>query len=263
MEESSLHKMACEIKMDAASHMLPKCQTAILKSDSLLYLNMTLSAVRSVMIFLHEHSSVIFASVILVIVLYVLYKCYWNPVFYSKELTDIGFEHIRPGPDRPARVARAQLARKLGYKIPPPYPNGWFAVAESSELRVGGVLAVDVLGQNLCLFRGEDGVARCVDAYCPHLGANLAIGGAVTGNCIQCPFHKWTFGPDGVCKSVPGVEKAPRGVAVKSWQTCEADGAVWIWHDADGREPQWSMGYSPGDWAYRGRNEFVVSAHIQ
>lgn len=61
-------------------------------------------------------------------------------------------------------------------------------------------------GQNLCVYRGEDGVVRCVDAYCPHLGANLAIGGSVCGNCIECPFHKWKFGEDGACVSVPGVE---------------------------------------------------------
>ncbi|KAL0858535.1 hypothetical protein ABMA27_012390 [Loxostege sticticalis] len=251
---------------DSISHLSPaKCYDAMLnKSDVLLFFaNMTLNFVRSVIGFLQENSTIIIASVILVVVLYVCYKCYWNPVFYSKELTDIGFEHIPSGPDRPARITRAQQARKLGHKIPPPYPNGWFAVAESSDLKVGGVLAVDVLGQNLCLFRGEDGVAHCVDAYCPHLGANLAIGGAVQGNCIECPFHKWTFGADGVCKSVPGVEKAPKGVSIKSWHTAEADGAVWIWHDAAGRDPQWGMEYSPGAWGYRGRNEFIVNAHVQ
>ena len=32
------------------------------------------------------------------------------------------------------------------------------------------------------------------------MGANLAVGGAVVGDCIQCPFHLWEFAGDGkVC----------------------------------------------------------------
>jgi cholesterol 7-desaturase len=65
-----------------------------------------------------------------------------------QELTDIGYDHIPGGVERAARVARAQQARRVGSKIPPPYPNGWFAVAESSELKSGGVIAVDALGMS-------------------------------------------------------------------------------------------------------------------
>ncbi|CAG9790622.1 unnamed protein product [Diatraea saccharalis] len=127
----------------------------------------------------------------------------------KKGLTDLGYEHIPPGPDRQTHIVRAQRARRLGAKTPPPFPNGWFVIAESQDLKIGEVLPVDALGQNLCLYRGDDNIPRCVDAYCPHLGANLAVGGAVIGNCIECPFHKWKFGEDGACVSVPGVEKGP------------------------------------------------------
>lgn len=43
-----------------------------------------------------------------------------------------------------------------------------------------------------------------LDAYCPHLGANIAIGGFVRGDCIECPFHQWQFsGHDGRCVNIP------------------------------------------------------------
>ena len=59
-------------------------------------------------------------------------------------------------------------------------------------------------GLNLAVFRGEDGQAYVLDAYCPHMGANLAVGGVVKGNCIQCPFHGWQFrGEDGKCTTIP------------------------------------------------------------
>ena len=47
-----------------------------------------------------------------------------------------------------------------------------------------------------------------VDAYCPHLGANLGVGGHVRGNCIECPFHGWRFdGETGQCVSIPYTDK--------------------------------------------------------
>lgn len=65
---------------------------------------------------------------------------------------------------------------------------------------------MSALGKNFAIFRGNASMeAFIVDAYCPHLGANLAAGGGrVAGDCIQCPFHGWTFdGHTGRCLHVP------------------------------------------------------------
>lgn len=63
-------------------------------------------------------------------------------------------------------------------------------------------------GEQVAVFRGQDGKAYVVDAYCPHLGANLAVGGQVVGSCIECPFHGWQFrANDGKCVRVPYAEK--------------------------------------------------------
>ncbi|GBP95160.1 Cholesterol 7-desaturase [Eumeta japonica] len=185
---------------------------------------------------------------------------------FFQDLLDVGYDHVPRGPNRKDRISRIQEARRLGTKLPPPYPNGWFAIAESRDLKIGSVIGVDALGQNLCLYRAEDGRPLCVDAYCPHLGANMGAGGAVSGRCIECPFHKWQFdGSTGACAAVPGMDSPPKGVSVKSWHTREVDCAVWIWHDAEDREPLWEIEDAPelGSWAYRGRNEFIVNSHIQ
>ena len=64
-----------------------------------------------------------------------------------------------------------------------------------------------ITGLNLAVFRGEDGRVHALDAYCPHMGANLGAGGRVVGNCVECPFHGWKFrGDDGKCVSVPYCE---------------------------------------------------------
>ncbi|CAG5001281.1 unnamed protein product [Parnassius apollo] len=227
--------------------------------------NLAMSALRSVFEFICENIGLLILSVIVVSVLYILYKSYLSPPIYVKDLTEVGFDHITRGSDRTMNITRAQNARQLGTKLPPPYPNGWYVVAESRDLKIGKVMSVDALGVNLCVYRGEDSVARCVDAYCPHLGANLAIGGTVCGNCIECPFHQWRFGADGGCVSIPGVETVPKGIALKTWHTMEVDGAVWIWYDAEGREPLWTVPEVPElkSWGFRGRNEFTVNTHIQ
>lgn len=60
----------------------------------------------------------------------------------------------------------------------------------------------------MVVFRDQEGKASVLDAYCPHLGANLAVGGRVVGNCIECPFHGWQFrGDDGKCVKIPYAEK--------------------------------------------------------
>ncbi|KAH9637566.1 hypothetical protein HF086_014206 [Spodoptera exigua] len=224
------------------------------------YLNLSFAFTLTALELIYDYSSYILLAVALYFLLFILYRSYVNPIIFKKEFTEIGFEHIPPGPDRDRIISRAQTAKKIGSKTPPPYPNGWFAVAESRELKNGGVISVDALGQNLCIYRGEDGVARCVDAYCPHLGANLGIAGTVSGSCIECPFHKWRFGEDGACVSVPGVEHAPKGVSIKHWNTVERDGAVWIWYDAEGRDPLWTVPELPElkRWGYRGRNEYEI-----
>jgi hypothetical protein len=39
----------------------------------------------------------------------------------------------------------------------------------------------------------QDGTLSCLDAYCPHMGADLSVLGVVCGNGLQCGFHHWEF----------------------------------------------------------------------
>lgn len=58
------------------------------------------------------------------------------------------------------------------------------------------------------MFRTPEGKVHIMDAYCPHLGANMGLGGVVRGDCLECPFHGWQFdGNSGKCTSVPYSEK--------------------------------------------------------
>jgi 3-ketosteroid 9alpha-monooxygenase subunit A len=118
----------------------------------------------------------------------------------------------------------------------PGYPRGWFVVALSEELAIGQVLPLRYFGRKLVAFRGDDGKARVLDAYCPHLGADLGVGGTVVENSIRCPFHAWRFDGEGRCVEVPYAPKIPPRACIDPWPVDEKNGLIFVWHHPR-REP--------------------------
>ena len=127
------------------------------------------------------------------------------------------------------------------YRYPfPPFPNGWFPVGESHRLAKGQLQSLHMLGQDIVLYRTEQGIANVIGAYCPHLGAHLGYGGTIQGEDIVCPFHKWQYGLDGKCTAACNAKKTPQA-SVKTYHVREKNGAIFIWHDVKGREPFWEI----------------------
>lgn len=116
--------------------------------------------------------------------------------------------------------------------------KGWYAACPIADLRRGAVKPFELYGQRLVLFRGEDGRVRALDAFCPHMGTDLAIG-TVVGNTLQCFFHHWRFGGDGACVDIPCQKdgRTPARASLASYATCEKYGYVWVWPEAEAPEP--------------------------
>ena len=123
----------------------------------------------------------------------------------------------------------------------PGYPKGWFVVAFSDELEVGAVVSLEYFGKKMVLFRGHDGRAHLLDAYCAHLGANLAAGGKVVESTIECPFHGWRYAGDGRCVEIPYAKKIPKNACVASWTVKEQNGLVYMWHHPAGQPPEFDI----------------------
>ncbi len=160
--------------------------------------------------------------------------------------------------------------RTVTDRFPFPVPNGWFVVALTDDLAPGDVSALHYFGRDLVLYRTADGDARLVDAYCAHLGAHLAVGGKVEGDCIRCPFHGWAYdGATGACTDIPygGSERIPAKARVRSYPVIERGSAIWAWHHLRGGDPFFELPVVPElddpGWTEPHLREFRIATSCQ
>ena len=106
--------------------------------------------------------------------------------------------------------------------------ESWYWAMKSSELKKNQIKHLNFLGRELAIYRGEDGVVRAVDAYCPHMGAHLAEG-RVDGKGVRCFFHAWKFDETGElvdipCRTKPGIEEK-----IKTHPVIEKYKTIWLY----------------------------------
>ncbi len=135
-------------------------------------------------------------------------------------------------------------------RVPLPMPFGWFQVLYSSELATGESKPLNYFDQELVAFRTESGVAKVLDAYCPHMGAHLGYGirdhagggSPVVGESIVCPFHGWQYNGDGRCTHIPYAKNLPPKVAreeevIRPWHVREVNQSILVWYHPKGIDP--------------------------
>lgn len=147
-------------------------------------------------------------------------------------------------------------AQKIPYVIegtvPDRYPRGWFCIGAGHEF-TNQPRMMNYFGTSLVGYRGEDGQVHILDAFCPHMGANLADG-KVNGNSVVCPFHAWSWGADGVCDNIPYAKKIPPKAVIKSWPAMEENDLVYVWNDPEGGDPIESQAIPKHEWIDNGEN---------
>jgi phenylpropionate dioxygenase-like ring-hydroxylating dioxygenase large terminal subunit len=151
-----------------------------------------------------------------------------------------------------------------------PIPFGWFAIAKSDELAPGEVKPISAFATEFVLWRGADGVARALDAWCPHLGAHLGHGGEVVGDDIRCPFHHWSFKGDGSVADIPYAKLVPpklKKPCDRAWPVYEDMGIVFVWHHPHKAAPLWEIGpvteIADEGWLPSHYHDWIFDVHIQ
>jgi len=170
----------------------------------------------------------VIGATLLVLSLFVLACSSGTALWLSKAHLDI---HSTP---ESARITNVRHRRNIGKHMPCPYPDAWYTVALSAELKPGDIIDINVCGRALVVFRPKSGgKPSALDAYCSHLGAHLAHGGgSLVDDCIRCPFHGWCYDGNGKLVKTETGDAIPPGSDLKSWPVMERNGLVTVWMSA-------------------------------
>ncbi|MDG1211836.1 MAG: aromatic ring-hydroxylating dioxygenase subunit alpha [Paracoccaceae bacterium] len=93
------------------------------------------------------------------------------------------------------------------------------------------VAAVRLMGEDLVLFRDNEGELGLIGRQCPHRGADLCYGRR-EDNGMRCPFHGWHFDRSGQCVEQPGEPEGSRmheQISVPSYPVVEKNGIIFAY----------------------------------
>ena len=145
-----------------------------------------------------------------------------------------------------------------------PFPEGWYAVAESRELACGELKERIWLGHSIVYWRDLNGDVCVADGTCPHLGAHLgpAAGGTLKNGNLVCPFHGFEYDVSGACVRARNV-KPPRSAQLSRFAVTETCGLIFAYFGRDTDEPRWQTPVFPSDHIARGIRRLRFRAHPQ
>ncbi|MEU7484006.1 Rieske 2Fe-2S domain-containing protein [Streptomyces sp. NPDC042319] len=120
---------------------------------------------------------------------------------------------------------------------PARFARGWHCLGLADAFKDGVPHEVEAFGTRLVVFQGEsDGALHVLNAYCPHMGGNLAHG-SVKGDAVACPFHDWRWAGNGRCAGVPYARRVPPRARTRAWTTLEENRQLFVWYDPEGNPP--------------------------
>lgn len=107
--------------------------------------------------------------------------------------------------------------------------NYWYAV-EFGHVIGDQPHHVELMGQQLVLWRDASGTVQAQSDVCIHRGGSLA-GGKIRNGCIECPYHGWQFDSDGRCSKIPANREGlpiPKKARIDTYPAVERYGYVFV-----------------------------------
>jgi phenylpropionate dioxygenase-like ring-hydroxylating dioxygenase large terminal subunit len=147
--------------------------------------------------------------------------------YYHREIPqeDVELTHVGPG------TPGGEYLRRF-----------WQPIAFSRELK-DLPLAVQILGEELVLFRDKSGRVGLLELHCAHRGASLEYG-RIEDRGIRCCYHGWLYDPDGTILEMPG---EPAGSTYKdrfchgAYPTLEFKGMIFTYMGPPDKQPEFPM----------------------
>ncbi len=105
--------------------------------------------------------------------------------------------------------------------------NAWYVAGWASEFD-RTLRRSTILGDDIVMFRSEDGQVVAMRDRCPHRQLPLSMGHLMPGDAIQCGYHGLTFDRTGACIRAPGQDNIPN-TCVHAYPVHEKNDITWIW----------------------------------
>lgn len=111
--------------------------------------------------------------------------------------------------------------------------DAWYPVLPSWRVH-DAPIGVTRLGENIVLWRDNDGKVHALEDRCPHRGARLSLGWNL-GDRVACWYHGVEVAGTGNVVDVPAVHECPMKdeVKVSAYPVMEAYGAIFLWFGVD------------------------------
>lgn len=126
----------------------------------------------------------------------------------------------------------------------------WWPVAMSDDIKDKPAL-IRVLGEDLVLFRLDDGSVGLIGAICAHRCANLGLG-RIEKDGLRCVYHGWKYDKNGNLLEVPGqpdLQKVQEKIKHPAYKVREDFGLVFAYLGPDPAPllPQYDFVVGEGD----------------
>ncbi len=146
--------------------------------------------------------------------------------------------------------------------------NAWYVAAWDFELDAQALLTRVIASKPIVLYRTAARGVVALEDRCIHRAAPLSLGRR-EGDDLRCMYHGLKFNPTGQCIDIPGQERIPPTMRVRSHPAIEKNRWIWIWLgdpvQADPalipdcfalQHPAWA--WKPGYLHYKASHQLVV-----
>ncbi len=144
-----------------------------------------------------------------------------------------------PRPSQPITPERYISERWLANEHEVLWPRVWqFACLEGDVAEPGQYVVLNIARESILVSRTQGGELAAHYNVCQHRGARLMVNERGCERSFTCPYHGWSYRPDGRLVVVPENQRFPGGVdraahSLKPVRVGASLGLVWICMDPD------------------------------
>lgn len=171
--------------------------------------------------------------------------------------------HLKNGSSRFKNCETQPLKKFHSFNRAGVITEGWYPAFASPSLKNGCIKPFTLLNTRLAVYRAASGEVAAVDAFCPHMGADLNTG-RVVGQNLECYFHRWQFSTDGTLVQTPSDPIPSHCPKLNSYPVEEKYGFIWIYSGAKALYPvpePPAVSISQGPWNAWYVGKFFLHAH--